>query len=319
MRHIYVNNMCISDVLDSIPTNSQEPITIHLAPGCYHEKLTIRIPFLTLLGDSPETTYLTYDDAAFDRMPDGSKRGTFRSFTLFIDTHDFTASNLTIENSAGNGDTVGQAVAVYADGDHIFFDHCHLLGYQDTLFTGPLPPTPYEPNGFIGPKEFAPRVNGHQYYRNCLIAGTIDYIFGSATAYFEHCTLYSRKRNTSNEVQGYVTAASTPEGQLYGYVFHQCHITGECPDATVYLGRPWRDFARSVFLDCTMDSLIHPDLFHDWGKDTARQQCFYAISSASGYLPSENSFFHLLTEKECLFYKKELVLDNWIPDSAQTN
>ena len=331
MKHIYVDqktqqsnqdlHQCkqnlstfsnITESLQSIPEDLADEITLHLAPGIFIEKLVIRIPYLHIMGDSPENTIITYDDAAYDRMNDGTKRGTFRSYTVFIDTHDFTASNLTIENSAGNGDLVGQAIAVYADGDRIFFDHCHLIGYQDTLFTGPLPSTPYEPGGFTGPKEFAPRVNGRHYYRNCRIEGTIDYIFGSATAYFEHCTLYTKRKDFVSEVLGFVTAASTPENQPYGYVFSRCHFTGDCPESSVYLGRPWRDYAKTILIDCTIDSLIHPDLFHDWNKPNARIHSYFALDHSHALKLAENSFVHILTDLQKKDYAKERVLSGWI-------
>lgn len=309
----------INAALHSLSPQNSEPVCIHLAAGCYREKLTIQIPYLTLLGESSETTKIVYNDAAYDQMPDGSKRGTFRSYTMFIDTHDFTAVNLTIENSAGNGDLVGQAVAVYADGDHICFEHCHLIGNQDTLFTGPLPPAPYEPGGFTGPKEFAPRINGHQYYHDCLISGTVDFIFGSATAYFDHCTLFSRQKDTNSSIQGYVTAASTPEGQTYGYVFHQCHFTGECPPHSVYLGRPWRDYAKTVLLDCTLDHHIHPDYFHDWNKSNARLHAYFAldVSSTRSELSHLSTFPYLLTCEQAQVYTRDQVLSGWTPSLTQ--
>lgn len=137
---------------------------------------------------------------------------------------------------------MGQALALYVDGDRILFDRCRMLASQDTIFTGPLPPKEIEPNGFIGPKQYAPRINGRHYYKDCFIRGDIDFIFGSATAYFENCELYSQ--DIGREINGYVTAASTPEGQEYGYVFEGCHFTGNCPPRSVYLGRPWRNLQK---------------------------------------------------------------------------
>lgn len=123
----------------------------------------------------------------------------------------FTASNLTFENSAGPGTKVGQALALYVDGDRIAFHDCRFLGNQDTLFTAPLPPKEIEPNGFVGPKQFAPRINGRHFYQRCYIEGDIDFIFGGATAYFEDCEFFSKY--TGQPISSYVTAASTPEGQ----------------------------------------------------------------------------------------------------------
>ena len=270
----------VTAALASIPAHTTDTFTIEIAPGIYQEKITVNKPYVTLLGTGKksEDTVLTFGDYALDRMEDGTARGTFRSYSVFIDAHDVTLKNLTIENSSGDSVTHGQAIALYADGDRLFVDSCRLLGHQDTLFTGPLPPKEKQPGGFIGPKQFAPRINGRQYYKNCYICGDIDFIFGSATAYFEHCTIESLRRfPDDHEIQGYVTAASTPDGQEYGYVFSQCRlISTECPHASVYLGRPWREFARTVFLECSLGPHIHPEGFHDWNKKDARDTVFYA-------------------------------------------
>ena len=197
MRTLYVSRTpadssvypTISAALDAIPMDLNEPACIYLAPGIYHEKITINKPYLTILGTgkSNKDVVLTYDDYALAPMADIGKLGTFRSYSVFIDTHDVTLQNLTIENASGDSLTHGQAIALYADGDRLVIDSCRLIGHQDTLFTGPLPPKEIEPDGFIGPKQFAPRINGRQYYKNCYICGDIDFIFGSATAYFENC------------------------------------------------------------------------------------------------------------------------------------
>lgn len=174
------------------------------------------VPYVSFTGESAEETILTY--GLYARMPsdDIGKLGTFRTYSCFIDTHDFTASNLTFENSAGPGTKVGQALALYVDGDRIAFHDCRFLGNQDTLFTAPLPPKEIEPNGFVGPKQSAPRINGRHFYQRCYIEGDIDFIFGGATAYFEDCEFFSKY--TGQPISSYVTAASTPEGQEYGYV-----------------------------------------------------------------------------------------------------
>ena len=169
---------------------------------------------------------------------------------------------------------MGQALALYVDGDRILFENCRFLGGQDTLFTGPLPPKEIEPDGFIGPKQHAPRVNGRHCYRNCYIEGDIDFIFGSATAYFENCECFSK--DDGRPISSYVTAASTPEGQTYGYVMKNCRFTGNCPPASAYLGRPWRLFARTVFIECELDSHIRPEGWHNWNKPDAEKTSFYA-------------------------------------------
>lgn len=329
--------VCVMDALNSIPENNQKSVTIFIAPGVYHEKITINKPFVTLegIGEKSEDTVLTFDDYAFYMMEDGMKRGTFRSYSVFIDAHDVTLKNLTIENASGDSLTHGQAIALYADGDRLTIDSCRLLGHQDTLFTGPLPPKEIEKNGFIGPKQFAPRINGRQYYRNCYICGDIDFIFGSATAFFEDCIIESlrhfpkeaeeengdsQKEDSGQEkIQGYVTAASTPEGQDYGYVFLNCRfISEECPPDTVYLGRPWREYAKTVFIHCSFGGHIHPELFHDWNKKNAHETVLYGVyrceKNLSEMFPERAEFVQILGKEQADYFSKECVLsgvDRW--------
>ncbi len=281
---------CVSDALASLNESPEVPVTVEIAPGIYREKLNILRGNLTITGTgpSPEDVVLTYDDFAFDEMPDKTKRGTFRSYSVFLDANNVTMKNLTIENASGDENTHGQAIALYAEGDCLYFENVRLLGRQDTLFTGPLPPKELQPNGFIGPKQFAPRINGRQHYNNCYICGNVDFIFGSATAYFENCTIESLSHKTKqNGIQGYVSAPSTPKGQKYGYVFCGCRfVSKECAASTCYLARPWRDYAKAVFIRCEIGPHIHPDGFHDWNKPAARERAFFA--AYENYRPSSN-------------------------------
>lgn len=326
----------IGSALAQIPANNTTPVIIEIAPGIYHEKLTINKPYITLrgMGESSAHTVISYDDYALDLMEDGSKRGTFRTYTLFIDTHDVTLQHLTIENASGDSATHGQAIALYADGDRLMIDSCRLLGHQDTLFTGPLPEKERQPGGFIGPKQFAPRINGRQYYKNCYICGDIDFIFGSATAYFEHCTLESLLRTKTSAqsdalsdtsafplIQGYVTAASTPKGQAYGYVFSDCRFTSkDCPAGSVYLGRPWRDYAKTILISCELGAHIHPAGFHDWNRENTHDTVYYAeyasFPATSDYRPLSDraDFVQNLNEQQAGYFAKELVLGDWAPD-----
>ena len=290
----------IGSALAQIPANNTTPVIIEIAPGIYHEKLTINKPYITLrgMGESSAHTVISYDDYALDLMEDGSKRGTFRTYTLFIDTHDITLQHLTIENASGDSATHGQAIALYADGDRLMIDSCRLLGHQDTLFTGPLPEKERQPGGFIGPKQFAPRINGRQYYKNCYICGDIDFIFGSATAYFENCTLESLP-----EGGGYVTAGSSPKGQTYGYIFNHCRFIGSEPN-TCYLGRPWREYAKVVILNSEIGDHIKPEGWHDWGKIDAHDTVYFVEyknygPAAAGARPS---WTHTLTDTEAENY-----------------
>lgn len=306
----------LGKALESVKDNI-EPVTIYIYNGIYKEKIIINRPNVTLIGESNEETIITYQNYAKMPMADGSLCGTFRSFTMMIDANYVTLKNLTIENASGSGTIVGQAIALYVDGDRITVDNCRLLSSQDTLFTGPLPPSPYEPNGFVGPKEFSPRINGRHHYKNCFIMGDIDFIFGSATAYFEQCKLYSirRKLKDQDTIHGYVTAPSTPEGQTYGYVFYQCEFIGNCPKNSVYLGRPWRNYGKVVLIECSLGEHIKEEGWHDWGKLDAHSTTFFAeysstIQGANDIIETMRvPWAHILTEEELPFYSKEKVLN----------
>lgn len=272
---------------------------IHVKPGIYNERAEILTPGITIEGEDAENTILT--SAYFARMkaPDGSKLGTFRTYTMLVNTSGFTCRNMTIANTSGFGSEVGQAVAVYAEGDGILFESCRILGHQDTLFTGPLPFKEIEKGGFIGPTEFAPRIPGKQLYRKCYIEGEVDFIFGSAHALFDECELFSL--NCGKETNGYVTAASTYKGEEYGYIFRKCRFTSDCPAETVYLGRPWRNYAQTVLLNCEIGAHIRAEAFHDWDKTEARETVFYGLYGCygEGFRPDRIApFVRLLTDDD---------------------
>ncbi len=320
--------------------------TILIEEGIYNERVEIKTPGITLTGCNTDfreyikaegfeysftdpdgnlhpnryipsdKTIITY--GLYGNMPaeDIGKLGTFRSYTMFIDAENVSLKNLTIENSAGAGPDIGQAIALYAEGEGISCSNIRLLGWQDTLFTGPLPPKEIEKNGFIGPKQFAERINGRQYYTSSYIEGDIDFIFGSATAYFDNCYIFQKNRtplliykyllkndirmsgsfsevklmetartglsnekyeelkkliesDESREAKSYATAASTPEGQDYGYIFDNCRFESDCPEHSCYLGRPWRNFANVLIRNSYLGSHIHPAGFHNWNKKDA--------------------------------------------------
>lgn len=248
--------------------------------GIYEEQVEITLPCIELIGEDAQTTKITFGLYANMPSEDVGKLGTFRTYTLFVDANDVTLRNLTIENSAGPGKKVGQAIAAYIDGDRFTMEQCRLLGNQDTLFTGPLPPKEIEKNGFIGPKQHAPRINGRHYYKNCYIEGEVDFIFGSATCYFEHCDIFSK--NINAPINGYVTAASTPEGQAYGYVFNGCNFISDCGERSVYLGRPWRHYAKTVIVNSYIGTHIVEEGWHDWNKTDARELVFYGEGGNHG-------------------------------------
>lgn len=298
---------------------------IHLGPGLYREKLVVSRPNVTFLGEgnNPEDVVIVYGDGAFDIMPEGDKRGTFRTATARVDAQDFHAKNITFQNDAGPGYKAGQALALYVDGDRAVFENCRMIGSQDTIFTAPLPEQEFQPGGFKGPGEFKPRTMTRQYYKECYIEGDVDFIFGSAVAYFENCTIFSRAREDlqgkvteSGEAptHGYVTAASSPQSAKYGYVFKNCRLESDCPKASVYLGRPWREFAKTVFLNCYLGEHIHPEGWQDWKKTHGH---FY-YGEFNSYGPGANpegrvDYSHQLSEAELAAYAPEIVLDGWVP------
>jgi len=320
------------------PFSDIAPAVIHIGPGIYREKLVITRPNLTLLGEgaSRDDTVLAWGDGAFDAMPEGDKRGTFRTASVRIDTHDFTARHLTFQNDAGYGSDAGQALALYVDGDRIYFEDCRLLGSQDTLFTAPLPLKEAIPGGFKGPGADKPRIPGRHCFRGCLIQGDIDFIFGGGIAWFEDCVLFSKLPEPRKEplehqsaqpaspgkpaatgetpIYGYITAASTPENQPFGYVFQRCRLESDCPPGTIMLGRPWREWAKTVYLNCELGAHIHPAGWADWGKPHGHFYYAEYRSTGPGASPETRADFSCqLTDGEAAEYTMENVLQGWTP------
>jgi pectinesterase len=237
----------VQDAIDAAPqlTSASGPRwTIFVKNGTYRERLYVQREkrFVSLVGEDAAKTVITFDLFAKQPGPDGRPIGTFRTPTVQVDADDFTLQNLTLANSAG---PVGQALALRLDGDRITVRGCRLLGWQDTLLVN----------------------RGRHYFADCYIEGHVDFIFGGATAYFERCHLHCLK-------DGYITAASTPEGQAFGLVFADCRITG-APGVRSYLGRPWRDFAGTVFLRSEMSDVIRPEGWNDWEKPQAHKTARY--------------------------------------------
>ena len=254
-RDIYVNQngsgdyTTITEALEGVRAYMEYTVTVHIANGVYKEKIVIPswLKNVVFEGESADGVVITNDHHAnIDNM------GTFRTYTVKVDGSDITFRNLTIENNAPQ---LGQAVALHTEGDRLRFENCRLLGNQDTLFTGGK--------------------NARLYFDGCYIEGTTDFIFGPATAFFEGCQIHS-KRNS------YITAASTPEDVAVGYVFDKCRLTA-APDVNkVYLGRPWRPYAHTVFIDCEMGSHILPVGWHNWGKESNEKTSRYGEYGSKG-------------------------------------
>lgn len=280
----------VQEAINAVPDFRKNQTTIYIKNGTYKEKLTLPASktMVRFVGEDVNKTILTYDDYASRKNRFGEEIGTTGSSSFFIFGDDFTAENITFENSAG---PVGQAVAVRIDGDRVMFNHCRFLGFQDTLY----------PHG----------EHSRQYYKHCYIEGTTDFIFGWSTAVFDNCEIYCKKGGQ------YITAASTLEETPYGFVFLNCRITGDAPENSFYLGRPWRPYAKTVFIHCFMDKQIKPEGWHNWDKPNAEQTAFYAEydSKGPGAHPSSRvSWSHQLTDEEAKAYTLENIFNDWKPE-----
>ena len=219
---------------------------IYVKKGTYKEKLVIPqwLTNIEICGEDRDQTVITYDDHANILLPSiGKGMGTFRTYTLKIQGSRITLKNITIENNSAR---LGQAVALHTEGDRLTFVNCRFLGHQDTIYTG----------------------NAHTrlYFQGCYIEGTTDFIFGPSTAWFEQCDIFCKANS-------YITAASTPKDVTYGYVFNKCRITVADGIEKVYLGRPWRDYGYTLFMNCELPRQIRPEGWHHWrpeAKQTAR-------------------------------------------------
>ena len=257
--------MTVQEAIDAVPDYSHGDVTtILVKEGVYKERIVIPAgkQDLVIRGAGMDKTVLTYDNYARKMWPDGRfEIGTSGSASLYVHADRVTFEDLTIENSAGDGSIVGQAVALFTDGDRLLFNRCRIAAFQDTIYTF----------GTYNGRGKAKR----SLYIDCIIEGTTDFIFGPGIAYFERCTIVSKK-------DSYITAASTHQGQQYGYVFHDCKLTAEPGVTKVYLGRPWRPYARTVFIGCEMGAHIRPEGWHDWNKPEAHKTAFYAEYGCSG-------------------------------------
>lgn len=295
----------IQDAIDSI---TMLPETIYVKKGTYRERIEVRCPYLTIEGEDANETIIEYDFHARMDYTETEKRGTFRSYTMLVTGEFVTLKNLTIANTAGSGDIVGQALALYAEGANFKCENCRLLGHQDTLFTGPLPKAAAKVGGFAGPTENNPRVALKQLYKDCYIEGDVDFIFGSAIAYFDNCQIHSLNRD--KEVNGYVTAASSYEEEKYGYVFNNCNFTSDCAPDTVYLGRPWREHAKVVLINCNIGDHIKPVGFMGWNTPVPAETVFYAEYNSTGagsHKDLRGDYVKQLTDEEAEEYTLENV------------
>lgn len=243
----------VQEAINAVPDfRKNVRTTILVRAGAYKEKIIIPESKINLSLIGETGAVLTNDDFANKKNVFGENMGTSGSSSCYIYAPDFYAENITFENSAG---PVGQAVACFVSADRAHFKNCRFLGFQDTLYT-------YSKQS-------------RQYYEDCYIEGTVDFIFGWSTAVFNRCHIHSKR-------DGYVTAPSTDQGKKHGYVFYDCKLTAE-PEATkVYLSRPWRPYAQAVFVRCELGKHIHPEGWNNWGKKENEKTAFYAEYESRG-------------------------------------
>lgn len=266
----------IQAAIDALPDGNRAPTTLLVRMEEFHEKVIVNKDNLRIVGEARDRTVLTNSGCAKDLDADGQEKGTFLSYTLLITGRNVEIENITVRNDAGDGRDVGQAVAVYAAGDRGVFRNVKMIAHQDTLFCGPvnekvrLDALPREIYTTAHTENLGscPPVYGRVYLEDCFIQGDVDFIFGPYRCWFERCTLFMNPRG------GIYTAANTPEPSPYGMVFHRCRLTGACEPGKAALGRPWRAFARTVFLHCEMDEHVNPAGFEDWmGGSPVTERC----------------------------------------------
>lgn len=285
----------VQEAVMAVPAGTADtPVVIRIRPGTYKEIVYVQREkrFFKLVGEDASKTVITYDLNANMKGLDGKPIGTFRTPSVQIDADDFTADNITFENSAG---PVGQALAVRVDGDRVVFRNCRFLGWQDTLLLN----------------------RGRQYFEYCYVEGHVDFIFGAATAFFERCHIHALK-------DGYLTAASTPDNQPYGFVFDHCRITAAAPTVKTYLGRPWRAYSAVTFLNTEMSGAVRPEGWHNWNFPEREKTVRYAEYGSNG--PGANdaarvAWARRLTKSEAKAVTPERVLagaDGWNPKTGKT-
>lgn len=266
---------------------------IFVKKGIYKEKLILPswLTNIEICGEDRYNTIITYDDHANVFIPGTDRKmGTFRTYTVRVDGNDITFRNITIENNAAR---LGQAVALHTQGDRLAFVNCRILGNQDTVYTG--------------------GINTRLYFKDCHIEGTTDFIFGPSTAWFENCTILSR-------TDSYITAASTPQDVEYGYVFNRCKIVAAEGVSKVYLGRPWRPYAHTLFMNCQLGKHILPVGWHNWSNtqnEKTTRYCEYDNHGEGAATKERAAWTRQLTKKEAAKVTLENVFrqnGGWTPN-----
>lgn len=271
--------MYIQDAIDAMRGFTLLPITLYIKNGVYNEK--IELPShktdITFIGESVEKTIISFSDYS-----GRGKLTTFGSFTAKISGNRFVAENITFVNAAG---PVGQAVALHVESDKAVFKNCRFIGNQDTIYAG--------------------GESSRQYFVDCYIEGTTDFIFGPATVLFQNCTIKAKANS-------YITAANTPQGKKFGFVFIDCRIESDSTLKKVYLGRPWRAYSKTVFLRCELPQNIAPEGWDNWDNPQNEKTVLYAEYKNTGpgaAAQNRVAWSKQLTEKEASDYTAENIFN----------
>lgn len=283
------NYKTVQEAINAVPDRSNAVTEIFVKKGTYKERIVVPVTKtnITLIGEDALTTVLTFDNYASKPDTAGKPLGTSRTASFYVYGAGFTAKNITFENSSG---PVGQALAIYVAGDRASFFNCRFLGFQDTIYT----------HGY----------GSRQYYKDCYIEGTTDFIFGAATALFDNCSIFCKKGGL------YISAASTLDTTKYGYVFLHCNISGSAPKNTFALGRPWRPHAKVVYLYCNLSEVIMAAGWDNWRNAENEKTAYYAEykNTGPGYQPDNRvAWSRQLTDEEAAIYTKKLILNGWEP------
>ena len=283
------NYKTVQAALDSIPANNTSRKIIYIKNGTYKEKVRPTKPYVSLIGQDKNKTIITYNDHV-----DTSKASSYNleTPTVIIKAKDFSAENINFVNTSGQ---IERANAIKVQSDRASFYNCIIFGGQDTLLLN--------------------NSGERAYFSKCTISGDVDFIYGAMIAAFDSCII------NSNDKTGYITAASTPQQQKYGFLFVNCNLTRDSSVTTggVYLGRPWRPYASVVYKNCTMDAHINLTGWNNWGNSANEATARYMEygSSGTGWNASKRvKWAKTLSAKEAENYTVNNYMkgtDNWNP------
>ncbi|MEO6228516.1 MAG: pectinesterase family protein [Ferruginibacter sp.] len=283
------NYTTVQEAFNAVPDGGKKQVIIYIRNGVYKEKLSLETTKknVTIIGEDKFNTILTYDDHTGKMADVGTLVNTRTSYSFLIKADNFTAKNISFQNDAGF--TAGQAVAVESDGDKATFDNCRFVGFQDVLFLN--------------------NDKSRQYFNNCYIEGTTDFIFGSATAWFEKCHIHSKK-------DSHITAASTPKENGTGFVFNDCILTGDTSLHNVSLGRPWRPYASVSYIRCYIGAHILAAGWNNWknpeNEKTARYVEFENYGPGAG-TTGRLEWIKQLNKQEVKQYNLKNIFGEWEP------